>query len=87
MWSATTATAHWSAATAPGREATTRLTTDAATATRSSAARISKGLLRADTALFDLELETVDGVGVVANSVLECGRGLEVDESTVLGKD
>jgi hypothetical protein len=41
-------------------------------------------LLRACTALLNLELETVDGVRVGGNSGLVTGGSLEVDESTVL---
>ena len=81
-------TAHGTASTA-GLEVTTRcITADAASATRSTTAGETSTieLSRVLTALFDLELDTVDRVRVGGDRGLVASGGLEVDESAVLQK-
>jgi hypothetical protein len=85
--STTTTAAHRTTATA-GLEVTAgTLATHAATATRSTAARESTSpveLARVLTAFLDLDLDTVDRVGVSSDSSLESSGSLEIDESAVL---
>jgi hypothetical protein len=72
-------------ATATTRNKTaTRAARASTTALRATAAREGGELLWALAALLDLELNTVDSVGVGGNGGLVTGRGLEVNEGGVL---
>jgi len=62
-----------------------RVSASSRNATREAAS--AERLLRTLAALFDLELDTVDGVGVGGNGGLVGGRGLEVDKRAVLREE
>lgn len=79
-----TTTPSWSTSTA-WLEATTRTLSNTTTAARSSATReASAELFGTWAALFDLELDAVDGVRVGGHGGLVGGGSLEIDEGAVL---